>query len=168
MPSDDPRIDPPSGLAERATLISFLDYLRETMIWKLQGLTDDQARRRPTENGNSLLALVHHLAYVENWWFRVCFNGEPDPVPDNHDPDFDFKVPEEMTVADVVGFYRSEIQHSNEIVAAAPSLDQDSAIPARSGHRTLRWILVHMIEETARHAGHADITREMIDGSVGE
>ena len=168
MEATDARIDPPSGLDERASLLAFLDFLRETMIWKLQGLTEEQARWSPTKSGNSLLALVHHLAYVENWWFRVCFNGEPDPLPNTDDPDFDFKIPEGKTIEDVVRFYRSEIRHSNEIVTAAASLDEDSKIAARSGHRTLRWILVHMIEETGRHAGHADITRELIDGSVGE
>jgi hypothetical protein len=163
------RTQPPYDGDERTTLVTFLDFLRETMIWKLEGLAEEQAGWKPTEGGNSLLGLVRHLGYVENWWFRVCFNGEEDPLPYNEDdPDADFKVPDDWTIADVVGFYKSEIGHSNKIVAGAASLDEMSTIPARKAHRSLRWILVHMIEETARHAGHADITREMLDGSVGE
>ena len=163
------RTQPPYDGDERSTLVAFLDFLRETMIWKLEGLSEAQARWKPTENGNSLLGLVRHLGYVENWWFPVCFNGEEDPLPyDPADPDADFKIPDDWTVSDVVDFYKSEIERSNKVVAGAPSLDEMSKIPARDAHRSLRWILVHMVEETARHAGHADITRELIDGSVGE
>ncbi|MGH2783704.1 MAG: DinB family protein [Actinomycetota bacterium] len=162
------RTQPPFDGDERTTLVAFLDFLRDTMIWKLEGLGEEQARWKPTEGGNSLLGMVRHLGYVENWWFRVCFNGEEDPLPDDHEPDADFKIPDGWAIGDVVDFYRSEIDHSNKIIAEAPSLDAMSAIAARKEHRSLRWILLHMIEETARHAGHADITREMIDGSVGE
>ena len=163
------RTQPPYESDERTMLVAFLDYLRETMVWKLEGLSEEQARWKPTEGGNSLLGLVRHLGYVENWWFRVCLNGEEDPLPaDPEDPDADFKVPDGWTISDVVAFYKDEIEHSNKIVSESPSLDQMSAIAARKARRSLRWILVHMVEETARHAGHADITRELIDGSVGE
>lgn len=163
------RTDPPTAADERTTLAAFLGFLRETMILKLEGLTEEQARWKPAETANSLIAMVQHLGYVENWWFRVCFNGEKDAqlYPED-DPDIDFRVPDDRTIGDVVAFYRSEIERADAIVAAAGSLDDLSSLPARKEHRSLRWILVHMIEETARHAGHADITRELIDGATGE
>src|SRR5687767_14266477 len=164
------RVDPPYAADERTMLLAFLDYYRETMIRKLEGLTEDQARWKPAESANSLISMVQHLAYVEQWWFRTCFAGEPDePIPgSDEDPDIDFKVTDDKTIADAVMFYRSEFARANEIVKAASSLDDFSVVAARGKPRTLRWILVHMVEETARHAGHADITRELIDGSVGD
>jgi uncharacterized damage-inducible protein DinB len=164
------RVDPPYAADERTMLVAFLDYYRETMIAKLEGLTEEQARWKPAETANSLIGMVQHLAYVEQWWFRTCFAGEPDePIPGSEeDPDIDFKVPEDRTIEDVAAFYRSQYARANEIVKAAPSLDDFSAVDARGKPKTLRWILVHMIEETARHAGHADITRELIDGSTGD
>ncbi|MGH2727336.1 MAG: DinB family protein [Actinomycetota bacterium] len=164
------RTRPPVAADERTTLVAFLDYYRETMIGKLDGLTEEQARWKPAETANSLIGMVQHLGYVEKWWFRVCFAGQPDePIPgSDEDPDIDFKVPDGSTIEDIVAFYRLEYAQANDIIKAASSLDDLSAIPSRKEHRSLRWILVHMIEETARHAGHSDITRELIDGSVGE
>jgi uncharacterized damage-inducible protein DinB len=163
------RVEPPYAGDERTTLVGFLDYLRETMIWKLEGLSEEQARWKPAASSNSLLAMVKHLGYVENWWFSTCFHGDEDPLPySSDDPDADFRVGDHETVAGVIAFYRSEIHKSNKVVAEASALEDMSAIPARDARRSLRWILVHMVEETARHAGHADITRELIDGSTGE
>ena len=162
------RTRPPFAADERTTLVAFLDFLRESMIFKLEGVSEEQARWKPAATANPLVSLVQHLGYVENWWFRVCFNGEEDALYPPDDPDVDFRVPDDRPVADVIGFYRLEIEHANKIALGAPSLDDMSARSARGERRSLRWILVHMIEETARHAGHADITRELIDGSTGE
>lgn len=164
------RVDPPVEADERTTLVAFLDFLRETMIWKLEGLSEAQARWTPADTANSLIAMVQHLAYVERWWFRQCFAGMdlPGPPGSDEDPDADLKVADDRTVGDVVAFYRDEYAAANVVIRRAPSLDDLSKIPSRKQHRSLRWILVHMIEETARHAGHADITRELIDGSLGE
>lgn len=163
------RTRPPFAADERTMLVAFLDYYRETMIGKLEGLSEQQARWRPAATANSLISMVQHLAYVENWWFRVCFAGEPETyVFPEDDPDADFRVPDERTISDVFALYREEYARANDVIKAARSLDEFSAIAARGERRSLRWILLHMIEETARHAGHADITRELIDGSVGD
>lgn len=150
-------------------LVTFLDYYRETMIRKLEGLSEAQARWKPAESANSLIAIVQHLAHVENWWFRVCFAGEADAyLYPADDLDADFRIADDETITDLVAFYRSEWEISNRIVRAAPSLDDRAKYTKRTnGVPTLRWILNHMLEETARHAGHADITRELIDGSTG-
>ncbi len=105
---------------------------------------------------------------MENWWFRVCFAGQADAnlFPED-DPDADFRVRDDRTIGDVVAFYRSECGIANEIIRSAASLDLPAAYTKREdGVPTLRWIINHMIEETARHAGHADITHELIDGST--
>ena len=165
------RVDPPDAASELDMLLAFLDYQRETMIWKLDGLMEEQARSVHSPKGNSIGGMVRHLAYVERNWFRRVFRGEKDlEVPwTKEDPDADFRLPDDMTVQDVIDFYRASYAKSNEITRAAGSLDDRAAIPTQDGIApTLRWILNHMLEETARHAGHADISREMIDGSVGE
>ena len=152
------RVDPPYAADEREMLIAFLDFQRESMLEKITGLTEKQARWSPAESANSLIALVQHLGYVENWWFRVCFAGQADVN----------LLPDDRTVDDVVAFYRSEWELANDIIRSASSLDLPAVYTKRKdGIPTLRWILNHMIEETARHAGHADITRELIDGATG-
>lgn len=164
------RVDPPLAAGERDMLIAFLDYQRETMVAKAEGLNEEQARFRPTGQANSLISLISHLAWVERWWFQGVFRpGEIEFPWSDDDPDADFKVPDDRPLADVVAFYREGWERSNEIARGVASLDEESSKRSKSkGAFTLRWILVHMIEETARHAGHADLTREMIDGSVGE
>ena len=163
------RVNPPYSADEREMLIAFLDFQRESMVRKLEGLSEDQAHLAPSPPGNSLLGLVQHLAWVERWWFRSCFKGERLDLPwTDEDPDADFRVPADRATERVVSFYRGEWERANEIVRRAPSLDEPAAYTRRKdGVPTLRWILNHMIEETARHAGHADITRELIDGSTG-
>ncbi|HEX3325912.1 MAG TPA: DinB family protein [Actinomycetota bacterium] len=145
-------------------LTAFLDYLRDRMVAKLDGLDDEQARRVLVPSGTSLLGLVKHLAVVELGWFRWSFVGEDFELG----PGGEDLVPED-TISGVVDMYRSAIAGSQEITDATPDLDMKAARSRRQGHDTqsMRWILVHMIEETARHAGHADILREQIDGTVG-
>lgn len=151
---------------EREMLIASLDVQREAVISKLDGLTEEQGRHPPTPPGNSIMSLVQHLAYVENWWFRVCFAGDRDAYlyPED-DLDADFRVAPETTILELIAFYRSECEISNQIARAAPSLDDQAKYTKRTdGVPTLRWILNHMITETARHAGHADIARDVIEG----
>ncbi len=149
---------------ERTTLVSFLDYLRDRVVVKLQGLGEDQARRSLVPSGTSLLGLVKHLAVVELGWFRWSFAGEDlDLSPRDVD-----LVPED-TIASVIAMYRAAVHSARETTAGSFDLDQ-RAVRSRQLEvepPSLRWILVHMIEETARHAGHADILREQIDGTVG-
>jgi uncharacterized damage-inducible protein DinB len=168
----DNRPEPPSQGGEKETLEAFLDFHRATLLWKLSGLTDAELRQRLSPPTWPLLSLVKHLAYVERNWFRSRFIGEELAVPwTEEDPDPDFRIEPDETTASVLAFYQDECERSRDITAEA-SLDDLAAFwPADrdpSKRPTLRWILVHMIEETARHNGHADIVREMIDGAAGE
>jgi uncharacterized damage-inducible protein DinB len=151
---------------EKELLEGFLDWYREAVVMKLSGLSREQATRRLVKTPTTLLGIVKHLAYVERSWFQMRMDGKDLPVPWNEeDPDADFRIEPEETVEGVIAFYRQSIDASRAVVRAYP-LDDRARDPRRQV--TLRWILVHMIEETARHAGHADILREQIDGTVGE
>lgn len=163
----DSRVDPPPAASERELLIGFLNLYRETILVKVGGLTEDQLRRRLVPSPTTLLGIVKHLGYVERSWFRMRFNGEDLPVPwTNEDPDADFRIEPDETADSVVAFYRDQVERARAIVAAA-QLDDRVKGQAKQAY-TLRWILIHMIEETARHAGHADILREQTDGATGE
>lgn len=163
----DTRVDPSPTGSERELLINFLDLYRETILLKVSGLSEEQLRRRLVPSATTLLGIVKHLGYVERSWFRMRLNGEDLPVPwTEQDPDADFRVEPDETAESVVAFYREQIEHARAIVAKA-QLDDRVKGKAKQPY-TLRWILIHMIEETARHAGHADILREQTDGATGE
>jgi uncharacterized damage-inducible protein DinB len=168
---EDERPQPPRMGDERATLAGFLDFQRATLEWKCDGLSDEQLRTRslPT-SAMSLLGLVRHLADVEQVWFRVSLDGQtPSPHYWNQGPDgsdTDWEV-ETADVAESFRVWRDEVDHARRIVADSESLDRTFVDP-HDGPVTLRWILNHMIEEYARHNGHADLLREAIDGAVGE
>jgi hypothetical protein len=145
---------PRTGAGERETLLGFLDYLRTSVAAKPEGAPEPQVRTAAVPSGTNLLGLVKHLAHVE----RFVFLGEkPASWPGTFRPE-----PEE-SVADVVAAYRGAVDRANEAIAAATDL----AAPLRPDGPSLRWALTHMIEETGRHAGHADILRELIDGATG-
>jgi uncharacterized damage-inducible protein DinB len=160
------RQDPPLAADEKTMLEAFLDYHRATLLMKVSGVSDDDLRRKPTVSSMTLLGLVKHIAYVERWWFQAVFAGQEVEFPwSDDDPDGDWRVEPDDTTEGIIELYKAEVQKSREIVAAA-SLDE-MAKQFRLG-RSLRWIVLHMIEETARHNGHADILREAIDGVTGE
>ncbi|MFI9320012.1 DinB family protein [Kitasatospora aureofaciens] len=157
---------PTMNADERTTLLAFLDYLREAVIAKVDGLGDEDARRPGVASGTSLLWLVRHLTVVEHNWFEWAYGGlgEQGPV------DSEAAVPADLTVAAAVAAYRDAIARANAVAQAAPDLDRPGARslrPDAAEGPSLRWVLVHMIEETGRHAGHADIIREQLDGAVG-
>lgn len=163
---DLPERPPPAG-PEKEMLTRFLDYQRGIVLRKIAGLSDEELRRPMTPTNVTLLGMVKHLAYVERWWFRAMFAGEDVPFPwTDDDPDADFRVEPDETTESIVELYRDEVEHSQAIAAAA-DLDEVVNDPRREG-RTRRWILLHMIEEVARHLGHADIIREQLDGSTGD
>ncbi len=165
MDAESRRKRPPAG-PEKELLTAFLDFHRDTLLWKLDGLSEADAHRVSTPSGVTLLGLVKHLAYVERNWFQIVFAGLDLEVPwTGEDPDADFRIEPDEAVADIVAFYRAEVERSREITAAA-SLDDIARRPTRP--HSLRRILIHMIEETARHNGHADILRELTDGATGE
>lgn len=163
----DTRVEPPPAASERQLLTSFLEKNRETILLKVSGLSEEQLNRRLVPSATTLLGIVKHLGYVERSWFRIRFNGEDLPVPwTDQDPDADFRIEPSETAESVVAFYREQIERARAIVAG--SRLNDTVKGKASQPYTLRWILLHMIEETARHAGHADILRELTDGATGE
>ncbi|MFE6053180.1 DinB family protein [Kitasatospora sp. NPDC056446] len=149
---------------EPTTLLAFLGYLRSAVIAKVEGLSDEDARRPGVPSGTSLLWLVRHLTVVEHNWFEWAYGGVGER-PRSTDDDLDG-----ATVAAEVAAYREAIVRSDAVAADAPDLDRPGARSLRPDAvegPSLRWVLVHMIEETGRHAGHADIIREQLDGAVG-
>ncbi len=166
----DNRPEPPPLGGEREALEGFLDFQRATLLWKLEGLDDEQLRRPMVPSGTSLLGLVKHLAYVERSWFQDVWAGQEVSFPwTDEDPDADWRIEPEESSEDVLALYRGECDRSREIVAATSSLDEAVTHPRRQEWTmNRRWILVHMLEEMARHVGHADILREQLDGATGE
>ena len=163
------RIDPPLVAQEREMLDAWLDYHRATLAVKCEGLTDDQLRARAVPPSSlSLLGLVRHMGEVERSWFRRVLSGEQAPPRyySDENPDGDFDDVADAGVAEAFGYWRDECAYARERVAAAPSLDVTGTGRQGEGY-SLRWIMVHMIEEYARHNGHADLLRERIDGTVG-
>jgi uncharacterized damage-inducible protein DinB len=164
------RIDPPLVAQEREMLDAWLDYHRATLAVKCEGLTDDQLRARAVPPSSlSLLGLVRHMGEVERSWFRRVLGGEQAPPRyySDENPDGDFDDVAGAGVAEAFGYWRDECAHARERAAAAPSLDV-TGTGRRGETYSLRWIMVHMIEEYARHNGHADLLRERIDGTVGD
>lgn len=160
------RTTPKHG-SEKETLLAFLDNNRAVMVWKLDGLSEGDARRPMVRSGTNMLGLVKHLAWVERWWFEDNFAGREVDFPwSDDDPDADFRVEDEETIADIVTLYEVAVADSNEIIDSA-DLDDLAAVSRDGVSRSLRWIVGHMVEETARHAGHADIVRELIDDNTG-
>jgi uncharacterized damage-inducible protein DinB len=163
------RIDPPYVAGERAMLESWLEYHRATLAWKCEGLDDAQLRQRAVPPSSlSLLGLVRHMADVERSWFRRVLGAEdlPGIYWTDDEPDGDFDNVDAADVQEAFATWRSECEHARRNAAAADSLDVTGQ--RRGEAVTLRWILVHMIEEYARHNGHADFLRERIDGAVGD
>jgi uncharacterized damage-inducible protein DinB len=152
---------------EREMLTGFLDWYRQVVANKVEGLSRGQASTAMTPTGLSPLGIVKHLTWVEAGWFRDTFAGEP-VGEEVSNPD-SFRLTREETVESVVAGYHEECAHSRRITDATPSLDDLSARTDEIfGHVSLRWILMHMLEETARHAGHLDLMRETLDGRTGD
>jgi uncharacterized damage-inducible protein DinB len=165
----DERALPPLEADERATLTAFLDFQRATLAVKCDGLTDDQLRERAVPPSNlSLLGLVRHMAEVERNWFRPVLGGEGMAGIFTSDLDWEVAFSDAATadVAEAFRLWRAECDHARELVAAAPSFDVTGF--RQSGYVSLRWVMSHMIEEYARHNGHADLIRERLDGSTGQ
>ena len=152
---------------EKDSLHASLNRHRDVVLWKLEGLDDASLRRALVPSGTTLLGLVKHLAAVEYSWFCETFERETEPLPvDPDDPDADLRVEPDETTTDVIDFYRRARAAADAVIL---ELDADDVGTAWFGDPvSLRWVLIHMIEETARHAGHLDILRELIDGATGD
>ena len=153
--------------AEKESLLASLERHRDVIRWKLDGLDDESLRRPMVPSGTSLLGLVKHLAAVEYSWFCDTFGRETEALPfDEDDPDADLRVEPHETTAEILAFYARAREAANRVV---DELDVEDVGTAWFGDTvTLRWVLIHMIEETARHAGHMDIVRELLDGLTGD
>jgi uncharacterized damage-inducible protein DinB len=173
-PEKDPRTEPPTRGGERETLAGFLRWHRETLELKCSGLDAAALATRSVEPSSmSLLGLLRHMADVERSWFRRFMAGQDAPplFYSKEDPDgeFDGARPDPALVAEAWQAWREEIAFADQFVAAAPDLDVlGQRRDASRGPMSLRWVLNHMIEEYARHNGHADLLRERIDGAVGQ
>jgi uncharacterized damage-inducible protein DinB len=155
---------------EREALDAWLDYQRDTLLLKCAGLTASQLKERPVPPSRlSLLGLVRHMTEVERWWLRIHAANIDLPFP--YDPEsigLDFEALDEADAAANIEAYRQEIEQARETMAGK---QLDDVVPSHGHHpeqvRNVRWLYLHMIEEYARHNGHADLIRERIDGSVG-
>jgi hypothetical protein len=151
---------------ERQMLEDRLRWYRHVVVAKVEDLSLADATRRPTVSELCPLGIVKHLAYAERIWFQVTFAAEDPPLLSHAET---FLLGPDESVETVIGFYRTETARSDAIADAAAGLDVPSARPHRRvGTISLRWIMLHMLEETARHAGHLDLMRETIDGRRGD
>ena len=149
----------------------WLDYQRATLLWKCELLEGDAlVRRSVPPSPISLLGIVRHMTLVEWAWFEHRFAGSdaPCPISTDQDDDADWNDLDPARAMEDIERFQRQCDISRGIVAVTPAMDQLVAKPARGESMSLRWIMVHMIEEYARHNGHADLLRELIDGAVGE
>jgi uncharacterized damage-inducible protein DinB len=144
---------------ERSLLLSWLDYLRHAVVRKTEAVSDEDARWRPAGTLLSLAGVVNHLTHVEWRWIDGGMRGESVSRSEE-----EFTPPSTTAIGDLVAAYEARAEATNDFVRAASSL----AVPCEMEPATdLRWVLLHLINETARHAGHADATRELLDGATG-
>lgn len=174
------RPEPPIAAGERETLIGYLDYQRATLEWKTRGLTDAQLRHTTAASTITLGGLLMHVAYVEDAWFGGLSDAPREApwstVDWKTDPDWEWNIAHTMSGDAMRAQWNTSVERSRAALAEAceraGSNDPLGALSQRgwpNGERpSLRWVLVHMIEEYARHNGHADLLREAVDGEVGE
>ncbi len=167
MPVMRKRYGAPVAGDEKEVLSGFLDHYRRTLLDICEGLSEEELRRPMVPSGTSLLGMVKHLAYVERGWFQENVANERFDYPfDTSDPEADIRAEEDETSEKIFELYKAACDRSRRALKEA-SLDDMVENPQRRADYNVRWIVVHMIEETARHAGHADILRELIDGKTG-
>ncbi|MFI1209222.1 DinB family protein [Streptomyces sp. NPDC020802] len=156
----------PYAGGEKESLHASLDRHRDAVLWKLEGLDDEQLRRPMTPSGTNLLGLVKHLGSVEYGWFCTTFGREVEPLWFDPYTDEDMSVGPGETTAQIVDFYGRARAAADRVITELP-LDALGKAPWRDHEVSLRWVLIHVIEDTVRHAGHMDIVRGLIDGGTG-
>jgi uncharacterized damage-inducible protein DinB len=168
-----PKIDrpePPTVADERTAVQAWLDYHRATLLWKCTGLNGDQLVVRPVQSSTlSLLGLVRHMAEVERSWFRIRFAGQAEVAIycDDQYPDGDFDLTDSALAEQDFAIFTAECAAADDAVSGR-TLEDTFTHPRTGSAMDLRWIYLHMIEEYARHNGHADLLRELIDGVTGD
>ena len=145
---------------ERETLGALLQYQRQSLVRKVAGVDENAARRTLVDSGTTLLWLLKHMARAESLWILCRFAGQDAVVPGD-------SVGADDTVQGAIDTYRETWRRVDTVVAASPSLSEQCSETGDEAPVNLRWVLVRLLEETARHAGHADILRELIDGLTG-
>jgi uncharacterized damage-inducible protein DinB len=153
-----PRVD----TGELDTAMAFLSFARHCVLKKAEGLSDETVRRSTVDSGTSILGLINHLAEVEHYWFVHTLTGAP-----QLEGGYDMEVPAERAAGDVIQGYRDAIEESDRRIRAVGDPEARLAELIDGEALSLRWLLAHMTSETARHAGHADIIREQLDGATG-
>ncbi|TDD52618.1 DinB family protein [Nonomuraea terrae] len=165
-----PRVRPPFVADERTQLVGWLDMQRAIVQWKCEGLSEEDAHRPvlPASPLMTVAGVLSHLRWTEHTWFEVLFLGRPADSPqfDESVEDADMRV-EGVPLARLLDAYEHQVRTSNEIIAAHALDDVGKHPEHRSAAATLRWMIIHMVEETARHAGHLDAVREFLDGEKG-
>jgi hypothetical protein len=152
---------PPRSTAdEAATVRALLQYQRESFVRKVHGIDDAAARRSPVASGTSLLWLTKHMAQAETVWVLRRFAGDPTAAVDD-------TVQAGDTIGDAIDLYRATWGRVDAVLDGTPDLETLTRDTGAESPVNLRWVLMHLLEETARHAGHADILRELVDGQTG-
>src|SRR3954469_16501016 len=154
---------PRDDAGELDTALAFLAFVRSCVLKKVEGLNEEQLRRRLVVSDTTLLGLVQHLAVGERYWIAHTFAGRRL----DEEWDFDMAVPADRSADEVVADYRAAMAESDAILATADDPEARTAVLVDGEARTLRWVLAHHTGEVTRHAGHADILRELIDGTTG-
>ncbi|GAA5019316.1 DinB family protein [Streptomyces siamensis] len=164
------RTDTPPSWDERTQLATFLDYARATARDKCEGVSAEDAVKAPLPDSPlmTLCGLISHLRWVEYFWFQVVFLGEEDEGPwTDEDPDREMRIAVDVPLAQLLDEYEEQSARYRDLVAGH-DLDAEAKRANRDGrHVNLRWIILHLVEETARHNGHLDILRELADGRTG-
>ncbi len=154
---------PRTDTGELDTALAFLDFVRSCVLKKAAGLSEEQLRRPVVPSGTSILGLIQHLTVGERFWFGHTVAG----IGEGADFDFDMVVPAERSAADVLADFRVAIQQSNALIRRIGDPEARVAVPVDGEYLSLRWVIAHATGEATRHAGHADILRELIDGTTG-
>lgn len=167
-----PPVDPPTVGTEDDVLVSFIDYFRTVLTRKCAGLSADQLQVGVAGSSLTLGRLLRHMAFVEDHWFRFVLLGDELPEPWtaadwDTQPDWEMDTAADFSPVELGRQFDDAVARSRAAVIGL-DLDHLAAREGRDGPTSLRWILIHMIEEYARHCGHADLIREAIDGSVGD
>ncbi|MFI6576547.1 DinB family protein [Nocardiopsis sp. NPDC050513] len=161
------RVDPPKAADERTMLTTWLDWHRATVRRKCAGLAPHLAGAAPLPNSPLMTVggIVSHLRWVEAYWFETIMINQPDDAPySEDDPDAEFRIGAERPLDELLDEYDAQCARSREITAR---LELGTTARSAQTQATLRWVLLHMVEETARHNGHLDVLRELADGATG-
>jgi hypothetical protein len=166
-----PPPDSPYSAPELRSLRDVLDAHRDKLVQAMTGIDDRDLRKAIVPSGTTLLGIVKHLGFIERWWFQIVFAGLDVPLAwKADDPKAEWRIEPHETTQDIISFYLGEVARSRELIAgAAPETLAHGTVATSRGPASefsLRWILLHMIEETAQHNGHADILRELIIGEA--